>query len=98
QRGLVWSPTRRSSDLSDQIAIGMMAAFGQRGVRLPEDVALVSFDGTVTADFVWPRLTTAVQPLEQMAQTAVQLLLDPDADRHHRSEEHTSELQSRENL
>lgn len=79
---------------SDQIAIGMMAAFGQRGVRLPEDVAIVSFDGTVTADFVWPRLTTAVQPLEQMAQTAVQLLLDPDADRHHRA--YTSRLRIRE--
>lgn len=62
---------------SDQIAIGMLAAFGERGIRVPEDVAVVSFDGTVTADFVWPRLTTAVQPLEQMADAAVRALLEP---------------------
>ncbi|WP_309127038.1 LacI family DNA-binding transcriptional regulator [Microbacterium sp.] len=62
---------------SDQIAIGMLAAFGERGIRVPDDIAIVSFDGTVTADFVWPRLTTAVQPLEQMAAAAVRALLEP---------------------
>ncbi|MDT0157902.1 LacI family DNA-binding transcriptional regulator [Microbacterium sp. ARD32] len=70
---------------SDQIAIGMLAAFGERGIRVPDDIAIVSFDGTVSADFVWPRLTTAVQPLERMAEVAVQLLLDPDAEREHRA-------------
>ena len=70
---------------SDQIAIGMLAAFGERGIRVPDDIAIVSFDGTVVADFVWPRLTTAVQPLEQMADAAVRLLLEPDAVRDHRA-------------
>lgn len=70
---------------SDQIAIGMLAAFGEHGVRVPHDVAMASFDGTVTADYVWPRMTTAVQPMEEMAQTAVRLLLDPTAERQHRS-------------
>ncbi|GAA3936106.1 LacI family DNA-binding transcriptional regulator [Microbacterium soli] len=70
---------------SDQIGIGMLAAFGERGVRVPDDIAVVSFDGTIAADFVWPRLTTAVQPLEQMAEVAVQLLTDPTASRHHRA-------------
>jgi len=79
---------------SDQIAIGMLTAFGERGIRVPEDTAIISFDGTVTADFVWPRLTTAVQPLEQMAETAVRALLDPDAVAHHRS--YTSTLRIRE--
>jgi LacI family transcriptional regulator len=79
---------------SDQIGIGMMAAFGERGIRVPEDIAVVSFDGTVTADYVWPRLTTAVQPLEQMARMAVQALLDPAALPHHRS--YSSTLRIRE--
>ncbi|MGQ7312520.1 LacI family DNA-binding transcriptional regulator [Microbacterium arabinogalactanolyticum] len=70
---------------SDQIAIGMLTAFGERGIRVPDDIAIVSFDGTVVADFVWPRLTTAVQPLEQMADAAVRLLLEPDAVRDHRA-------------
>lgn len=69
---------------SDQIAIGILAAFGERGVRVPEDVAVTGFDGTMIADYVWPRLTTAVQPLEQMAQAAVQALISPDPDAQHR--------------
>jgi LacI family transcriptional regulator len=79
---------------SDQIAIGMLTAFGERGIRVPDDIAIISFDGTVIADYVWPRLTTVVQPLEQMADTAVQVLLDQDAAAHHRS--YTSTLRIRE--
>jgi len=70
---------------SDQVSLGMLTAFGERGIRVPEDIALASFDGTVSADFVWPRLTSAVQPLEEMADTTVRLLLDPDAERYHRA-------------
>ncbi|QMU96669.1 LacI family transcriptional regulator [Microbacterium esteraromaticum] len=79
---------------SDQIAIGMLAAFGRHGVRVPDDVAIVSFDGTVSADFVWPRLTTAAQPLEAMADAAVRTLLDAGDERGHRA--FTTQLRIRE--
>lgn len=79
---------------SDQIAMGMLTAFGQRGIRVPDDIALVSFDGTVTGDFVWPRLTSAVQPLELMAEMTVRMLLTPDAMAHHQT--CTSTLRIRE--
>jgi LacI family transcriptional regulator len=78
-------PPRAVLAASDQIAIGMLAAFGAHGVRVPDDIAIASFDGTVVADFVWPRLTTAMQPMERMAQTAVRLLMDPDPVREHRA-------------
>ena len=93
---LIRAPHRPRAVLaaSDQIAIGMLAAFGQHGVRVPHDVAIASFDGTVAADFVWPRLTTAVQPLEEMAHAAVNILLKSgDQRRHH---EFTTELRVRE--
>lgn len=70
---------------SDQVSIGLLTAFGERGVRVPEDVALASFDGTMAADFVWPRLTTAVQPLQLLAEATVHALVTPDAERTHRS-------------
>lgn len=66
---------------SDQIAIGLLAALHERGVQVPGDVAIVSFDGTEPADYVWPRLTTSVQPLELIAETATRFLLDPDAEK-----------------
>ncbi|WP_313480519.1 LacI family DNA-binding transcriptional regulator [Microbacterium sp.] len=79
---------------SDQIAIGMLAAFGQHGLRVPDDIAIASFDGTVAAEFVWPRLTTAVQPLEQMAHATVRILLASGDDRRHH--EFATELRVRE--
>ncbi|MBM7465954.1 LacI family DNA-binding transcriptional regulator [Microbacterium esteraromaticum] len=78
-------PPRAVLAASDQIAIGMLAAFGQHGKRVPDDVAIVSFDGTVAADFVWPRLTTAAQPLEAMAEAAVRILMESGDERGHRA-------------
>ncbi|MFD5214229.1 LacI family DNA-binding transcriptional regulator [Microbacterium sp. NPDC058345] len=69
---------------SDQIAIGLLAAFGRRGIRVPDEIAIASFDGTLTADFVWPRLTTSVQPLDEMAVAAVRAVTDPGPERRHR--------------
>lgn len=63
---------------SDQIAMGLLTALRQGGVRVPEDVAIIGFDGTTAVDYVWPRITTVVQPREQMAETAIRALLEPD--------------------
>ncbi len=64
---------------SDQIAVGLLTALREGGARVPEDVAIVSFDGTTAVDYVWPRVTTVVQPLEQMAETAIRAVLEPDS-------------------
>ena len=58
----------------------MLTALRERGVRVPEDIAVASFDGITAADYVWPRLTTAVQPLDEIAETAISVLLDPTPD------------------
>lgn len=63
---------------SDEQAIGALRAVQEVGLRVPEDIAFVSFDGITDADFTNPRLTTVAQPIPQLAQTAVQLLLDPE--------------------
>ncbi|BDZ40101.1 LacI family transcriptional regulator [Microbacterium suwonense] len=79
---------------SDQIGIGLLAAFHEHRIRVPQDVALASFDGTMIADFVSPRLTTAAQPMERMARAAVELLLNPDTPRQHRA--YSTQLRIRE--
>lgn len=56
---------------SDQIAIGAMHALHQRGLRVPEDVAVVSLDGTAETAYSWPPLTTVRQPFEAMAEAAL---------------------------
>ena len=64
---------------SDRMAIGLLLAMHEAGVRVPEDVAIVSFDGIGDAEFAWPPLTTVAQPVREMARAAVAALVDSGA-------------------
>jgi LacI family transcriptional regulator len=72
---------------SDMQAIGALRALGELGLRVPEDVAVLSFDGTDEAEYAAPRLTAVRQPVEEMAEEAVARLIAPDPGRapHHAS-------------
>jgi LacI family transcriptional regulator len=58
------------------IAIGAMHAFGELGIRVPEDVAVVAFDDLPVAMVIDPILTVASQPAFEMGRESVNLLLD----------------------
>lgn len=60
---------------SDLIAIGALHALKEAGLRVPEDVALVGFDGTPMARFSNPPLTTVVQDTQRAGELLVQTLL-----------------------
>lgn len=62
-----------SNDLS---AFGAMDAARECGLRVPDDISIIGFDDISQASFVYPKLTTVRQPLEQMGQVAVKLLLE----------------------
>jgi LacI family transcriptional regulator len=81
--------TRRLLDLplpqalvfaNDQMAIGGLEVLERRGVRVPEDVAVVGFDGIPLGRVVRPGLTTVTQPMRQLGETAVDLLVERLAD------------------
>jgi LacI family transcriptional regulator len=61
---------------SDLQAVGLLRAAHESGVRVPDDLAVIAFDGTKESEFSWPPLTVVAQPIRQMARTAVQLVLD----------------------
>jgi LacI family transcriptional regulator len=63
---------------SDLQAVGLLRAAHERGLRVPEDLAVVAFDGTKESEFCWPPLTVVAQPIAEMARTAVRLVLDED--------------------
>ncbi|PRY14673.1 LacI family DNA-binding transcriptional regulator [Kineococcus rhizosphaerae] len=77
---LFGSPDRPRSVFvsSDLQAVGVLRALFELGLRVPEDVAVVSFDGTVETEFTNPQLTTVRQPVEAMARAAVARALDGD--------------------
>ena len=61
---------------SDRQAVGLIHAFHEAGIRIPEDVAVIGFDGGKEGAYTWPPLTSVAQPLKKMAQVAVTKLLD----------------------
>lgn len=66
---------------NDLQAIGLLRAAHELGIRVPEDLAVVSFDDTQEAEYCWPPLTSVRQPLHEMAQAAVRAVLEPPSAR-----------------
>ncbi|THA24690.1 LacI family transcriptional regulator [Streptomyces sp. RKND-216] len=60
---------------NDQMAVGALAALRRRGVRVPEDLAVVGFDGIPLGRLVTPALTTVRQPMRRLGEKAVELLV-----------------------
>ena len=60
---------------NDQAAFGAMVALKDAGLRVPEDVSLIGFDGTRDGEHCSPRLTSIRSPLSEMGRTAAELLL-----------------------
>lgn len=59
----------------DLMAVDALNAAQDRNLRVPEDIALAGFDGLRSSLITKPRLTTVQQPLNQMGQRAMELLL-----------------------
>jgi LacI family transcriptional regulator len=61
---------------TDRLAMGAYDAIKERGLRIPDDVAVVGFDDQVIISaYLRPALTTVALPFEQMGARAVDLLL-----------------------
>lgn len=60
---------------SDEQAIGVLSACRRIGLDVPDDVAIVSFDGTRERNSTWPVLSTMAQPIRELGQCAVQALV-----------------------
>ncbi len=54
---------------------GALLAIRERGLSIPEDIALVTFDETTWAALVQPAITLIAQPTYEIGQTATELLL-----------------------
>src|ERR1700724_1956725 len=60
---------------SDYMAYGAISAAEQRGLRVPEDVAVVGFDDNPASAHMEPALTTVRQPFYEMGRRACEILL-----------------------
>lgn len=64
--------------LNDRIALGTYQALAEAGLRVPEDISVVSFDDSELASWLRPALSTIALPEFEMGRLAVDLLLGDD--------------------
>ena len=62
--------------LGNQIAIGAMQAIKENGLKIPEDISIISFDDQAYFELTSPPLTTIRQPINLIGQEAVRILFD----------------------
>jgi len=60
---------------NDMMALGALTAARERGVRIPDDIALVGFNDIVLAKLSSPPLTTVRTPIYEMGALAAQMLV-----------------------
>jgi LacI family transcriptional regulator len=61
---------------NNAMTIGALQALRDRGLRVPDDIALCCFDDFAWADLFSPRLTAIAQPGKEIGSEAVRILLD----------------------
>lgn len=62
--------------VSDMYAVGALKAVKKKGLRVPEDIAIVGFDNIELTTMLEPSLTTVEQPSYQIGYQASELLIE----------------------
>ena len=61
---------------ADVMAIGAIRALKDAGLRVPEDVSVMGFDGLSLGAYLVPQLSTVSQSVEHLARRSVEILID----------------------
>ena len=61
--------------MADVIAIGAIRAACDAGLRVPEDISVVGYDGLAIGGYYCPKLTTITQSLDRLAQRSFEILM-----------------------
>ena len=64
--------------MNDRTALGVDQACREFGLRVPQDISLISFDDSDLATWSRPRLTSVAIPHLELGRRATELLLDPE--------------------
>lgn len=64
--------------MNDRVAMGVVQALSRHGRRIPDDLSVVSFDGSELAGWLYPAVDSVAIPFAEMGVAAVATLLDRD--------------------
>ncbi len=62
--------------MSDIMAMGVAKAIVDCNLRIPEDISIIGYDGLELNKYYNPAITTLKQPIAEMTETAVELILE----------------------
>ncbi|MFH7000173.1 LacI family DNA-binding transcriptional regulator [Flavobacterium sp. FlaQc-57] len=66
--------------LTNYIALAGLQAFRERGIRIPEDISVISFDDHDSFKLHTPTISVIAQPIEEIAVKSIQLLMSQMTD------------------
>lgn len=62
--------------LSNTILLGSLKAIRESGLKVPEDISIISFDNNPYMDYITPVVSRVSQPVEDMAKLSVKILFE----------------------
>lgn len=60
---------------NDRMALGVLFYCHEHGIRVPGDVAVAGFDDVFFSEFLWPPLTTVMQPMHEIGAVAMEHMI-----------------------
>lgn len=60
---------------SDVVAVGLLRFFDESGISVPNEVSVISFDGTAVGEYTQTSLSTVATPMYEIGKQAYQLLI-----------------------
>lgn len=62
--------------ITDLVAVGVLAHFNEKGIRVPDQIAVIGFSNWLVSQVITPKLSTVDQPSYEMGAAAFTLLLE----------------------
>jgi LacI family repressor for deo operon, udp, cdd, tsx, nupC, and nupG len=72
---------------SDEVAAGIISEAKKHGCKIPEQLAVVGFDNQVITELIEPTITTVHQPIKEMAQKALEVMIEKIHSKQYRQRE-----------
>ncbi|MGL5099439.1 MAG: substrate-binding domain-containing protein, partial [Fusobacteriaceae bacterium] len=60
--------------MNDAMAIGVMEAFRERNIRVPEDIGIVGYDNMLFTDYITPKLASISHDGEGITEALFQMI------------------------
>lgn len=60
---------------NDEMATGAIKAIIEQGLRVPDDISILGFDGNEIGKFISPSITTIKRPMGEISKISIELLL-----------------------